>query len=385
LNPSARLRIFVSCGEPSGDLYAGALTRELRTLAPSCEVSGRGGPEFVRGGGQLLADYRGLAVTGFTEIVTKMPALGAAKRRLVAAAKADRPQALVVIDYFGFNVRLARAIKQLGIPVVYYVSPQIWAWRPGRIKAIRAIADRVLVIFPFEEPIYRDAGVPVEFVGHPLIDLVQVDVSRDVFLGRLGFSADRPTIALLPGSRTAELRRILPTLIAAAERIRTTVPTAQFVIARAAHLDDQLFEPARRLAGVQIVDGETDNVLAASDLVLTASGTATVQTALHDKPMVVVYRVSSLEYRIGRPFVRLDTFAMVNLIAGERIVPELIQDAFTPEAVAREAVSLLTDPQRVARIRQGLAVVRRKLGGPGASRRAAEAILRIAEHTCELS
>ena len=385
MNQSARLKIFVSCGEPSGDLYAGALARELRALAPSCDVSGRGGPEFVRGGGHLLADYRGLAVTGFTELVSKMPALRAAKHRLVAAAQAERPHVLVVIDYFGFNVRLARDIKQLGVPVVYYISPQIWAWRPGRIKAIRAIADRVLVIFPFEEAIYRDAEVPVEFVGHPLIDLVQTDISRETFLARLGLTADRPTVALLPGSRTAELRRILPTLIEAAERIRQSVPAVQFVIARAANLDDQLFDPARRLAGVQIVDGATDAVLSASDLVLTASGTATVQTALHDKPMVVVYRVSPLEYRIGRRFVRLDTFAMVNLIAGERIVPELIQDSFTPEAVAREALSLLTDSQRVARIRQGLAGVRRKLGGPGASRRAAEAILRVAERTCELS
>jgi lipid-A-disaccharide synthase len=297
----------------------------------------------------------------------------------------DRPDVLVVIDYFGFNVRLARDIKRLGVPVVYYVSPQIWAWRPGRMKAIRAIADRVLVIFPFEEAIYRDAGVPVEFVGHPLIDLVDTEVSRAAFLGQLGLDPYQPTVALLPGSRASELRRILPTLIAAAERIRQRVPGAQFVIGRASYLDDRLFEPAHRLHGVHIVEGQTDAVIASSDLVLTASGTATVQTALHDKPMVVVYRVSAFEYRIARPFVRLDTFAMVNLIAGERIVPELIQEAFTPDAVASEAVSLLTDPQRVARIREGLAGVRRKLGGPGASRRAAEAVLKIAERTCEPS
>jgi lipid-A-disaccharide synthase len=381
LTRSAPRRILVSCGEASGDLYAGALARELHALASTSEVFGRGGPEFERGGGRLLADYRGLAVTGFTEFVSKVPALRATKRRLVDAAQAARPDALVVIDYFGFNVRLARDIKRLGVPVVYYISPQIWAWRPGRIKAIRDIADRVLVIFSFEEAIYRDAGVPVEFVGHPLIDLVKTDVSRREFLTELGLGPDRPTVALLPGSRTAELRRILPTLMASAERIRQSVPDAQFVIARASHLDDRLFEPAHHVPGVYIVEGETDAVIASSDLVLTASGTATVQTALHDKPMVVVYRVSPLEYRIGRPFVRLDTFAMVNLIAGERIVPELIQDDFTPEAVAREAVSLLMDPQRVAQIRQALAGVRRKLGAPGASRRAAEAILRIAERT----
>jgi lipid-A-disaccharide synthase len=385
LKRSVRPRIFVSCGEPSGDLYAGALARELLALEPSCEVSGRGGPEFQRGGGRLLEDYRGLTVTGFAEIVSKIPALSATKRRLVAAAQSDRPHALVVIDYFGFNVRLARDIKRLGVPVIYYVSPQIWAWRPGRMKAIRAIADRVLVIFPFEEALYRDAGVPVEFVGHPLIDLVQTGVSRAAFLEQLGLDSNQPTVALLPGSRTSELRRILPTLAVAARQIQERVPAVQFVIARASNLDDRLFEPAHRLHALQIVEGRTDEVLASADLVLTASGTATVQTALHDKPMVVVYRVSPLEYRLARPFVKLDTFAMVNLIAGERIVPELIQDSFTAEAVASEAVSLLTDPQRVARIRQGLAVVRRKLGGPGASRRAAEAVLKIVEHSCELS
>lgn len=348
-------------------------------MSPGCEVSGRGGPEFVRGGGRLLADYRGLAVTGFTEIVTKVPALSAARRRLVAEARIARPNVLVVIDYFGFNVRLARDFKTLGIPVVYYISPQIWAWRPGRIKVIREIADRMLVIFPFEEAIYQKAGVPVEFVGHPLIDLVHTSVPRVEFLRRLGLQPERPTVALLPGSRTAELRRILPTLAAATERIRGRLSGVQFVVARAANLDDELFAPARSVPGLHIVEGETDTVIASSDVVLTASGTATVQTALHDKPMVVVYRVSPLEYRLGRPFVHLDTFAMVNLIAGERLVPELIQDAFTPDAVAQEAISFLTDSQRVARIRQGLAAVRRKLGGPGASRRAAGAVLKIAE------
>ena len=188
---------------------------------------------FCAAAAELLADYRGLAVTGFTEFVSKVPALSAAKRQLVVAARSDRPDALVVIDYFGFNVRLARDIKRLGVPVVYYISPQIWAWRPGRIKAIRAIADRMLVIFPFEEAIYREAGVPVEFVGHPLIDLVETNVSRDGFLGQLGLNPIHQTIAVLPGSRTGELRRILPLLIGAAERIRETLPHTQFVIARA--------------------------------------------------------------------------------------------------------------------------------------------------------
>ena len=372
-------RLLLSCGEASGDLYAGALARELRLLAPNLEVSGRAGAEFARAGGELIADYRGLAVTGFTEIARAVPHLYAMKRRLVALAKAQRPRALVVIDYFGFNARLARDVKALGIPVVYYVSPQIWAWRAGRINTLRAITDRMLVIFSFEEAIYRQAGVPVEFVGHPLVDLVR-SVPRSESFARLGLQPGVPTVGVLPGSRPSEVRRILPTLLDAARRIRATMPQAQFVLARAPGLDDQLFASARQLAGLVILEGETDAVLGVA---LTASGTATVQTALHDTPMVVVYRVSPLEYRIGRRFVTVDNFAMVNVIAGERIVPELIQDAFTAEAVAREAVSMLTDPLRTAKIRDGLAEVRRKLGGPGASRRAAHAILRIMGEPCD--
>jgi lipid-A-disaccharide synthase len=374
------LRLLLSCGEPSGDLYAGALIRELHGLAPGTVVAGLGGPQFAAAGGRLLADYRGLAVTGLTEAIAKIPRSLATLRRLVAHARAERPDALVVVDFPDFNFPLARRIRKLGIPVVYYISPQIWAWRSGRMKTIREVASCVLVIFPFEEKIYRDAGVPVEFVGHPLVDLTAPSESPDALVRRLGLQTSAPIVAVLPGSRPNEVRRILPDLVAAAHRIRSRVPGAQFIIARAPNLDDELFAAAKGLPLCAIVEGQTDAVLEAADVALTASGTATVQTALHDTPMVVVYRLSRLTYRLGRRLVKLDTFGMVNLIAGERIVPELIQDAFTPDAVADEAVSLLTDRARASRVSAGLARVRERLGGPGASRRAAEAILRVVAH-----
>ncbi|MGE3517578.1 MAG: lipid-A-disaccharide synthase [Vicinamibacterales bacterium] len=377
--------MLLSCGEASGDLYAGALTRALRDLVPDVDVAGLGGPAFAAAGGRVLVDYRGLSVTGFTEIVAKVPRLRAAKRALIDEARRSTPHALVAIDYFGFNARLARDAARLDIPIVYYVSPQVWAWRSGRIKTIRALVRRMLVIFPFEEAIYREAGVPVEFVGHPLVDLAHSGESREAMLQELGMDAAAPVVALLPGSRASELRRILPTLADAARSIVSRMPQVQFVLARAPHLDDRLFEPARGLPRCAIVDGRTDAVLAAADLVLTASGTATVQTALHGTPMVVVYRVSPLEYRLVRPMVKLETFAMVNLIAGRRIVPELIQGEFTAERVAAEAVSLLTDPARAARMRADLAGVRERLGAPGASRRAAQAILDIVGETCDTS
>lgn len=377
--------MLLSCGEASGDLYAGALTRALRDLVPDADVAGLGGPEFERGGGRLLADYRGLSVTGFTEIVSAVPRLRAAKRLLIDEARRTRPHALVAIDYFGFNARLAREAAHLGIPIVYYISPQVWAWRPRRIDTIRSLVRRMLVIFPFEEAIYRKAGVPVQFVGHPLVDLARTTEPRDVVLRQAGLDPDAPVVAVLPGSRASELRRILPTLADAARLILARVPDAQFLVARAPYLDDRLFEPARHVPRLAIVEGRTDAVLAAADLVLTASGTATVQAALHGRPMVVVYRVSGLEYRLARPLVQIDTFAMVNLIAGSRVVPELIQDAFTAEAVAGEAVSLLTDAARAARMRADVERVREQLGGGGASLRAARAILDIVGETCDTS
>jgi lipid-A-disaccharide synthase len=375
-------RLLLSCGEASGDLYAGALTRELLACDPTVKISGLGGPRFAAAGGTLVDDYRDLSVTGLTEAIAKLPRSFEARRRLVAAAKAERPDALVLIDFPDFNFRLAPPIKKLGVPVVYYISPQIWAWRAGRMKTIRAIADRVLVIFPFEAALYRDGGVPVEFVGHPLVDLAAPSSDRQSFLSARGLTPSAPTIAILPGSRPNEVSRILPDLAAAGERIRAAVPGAQFLVARAPHLDDRLFASAGSgglgaKAPVAIVEGETDAVLASADVALTASGTATVQTALHDTPMVIVYRVSPMSYRLLRRLVKVPAIGMVNLIAGERIVPELVQDAFTPDAVAAEAIAMLTDRDRAARIRAGLATVRARLGGPGASRRAAEAILRV--------
>jgi lipid-A-disaccharide synthase len=373
-------RLLISCGEPSGDLYAGALVRELRALDPGVSVSGLAGPQFAAAGGTVLEDYRTLAVTGLTEAIKKIPQSYAAMRRLVAWARVNRPDVVVVIDFPDFNVRLAKRIKRLGIPVVYYISPQIWAWRAKRMETIRKVADLMLVIFPFEEAIYREAGMPVEFVGHPLMDLARPTATRSAYLTSLGLSLSSPTIAILPGSRPNEVTRILPDLMIAAKKIRLHIPSAQFLIARAPNLDDEHFE-ALSAGGrtlVRVIEGNTDTVLASANVVLTASGTATVQTAIHGTPMVIVYRMSPLSYRLVRRLVTVDKVGMVNLIAGEKIVPELIQDAFNPATVAGEAISMLTDESRVSQIRAGLAKVREKLGGPGASRRAAEAILRIA-------
>ena len=370
---------MVSCGEASGDLYAGALAQALQAAASGTRVIGFGGERLAKAGAELAGDYRGIAVTGLTEVLRVLPRTYAMYRRLVELARAERPDVFVAIDFPDFNFRLASAVHALGIPVVYYVSPQLWAWRPGRIRALKAFADKVLPIFPFEVEIYERAGVPVEFVGHPLIDLIDVTASRDAFLTELGLDPGAPVVALLPGSRPNEVRALLPVLAGAMPRIRAGHPGTQFVLARAPKLSASLFDALGPGAGgVAIVEGRTDDVLHACDVVLTASGTATVQTALHEKPMVILYKLSPLTYKLGRPFVKVDTFGMANLIAGRRIVPELIQDDCTPERVAGEALALLNDRARADQMRADLREVRARLGAPGASGRAAAAVLKVA-------
>ena len=370
---------MISCGEPSGDLYAGALATEILRTEPSAVITGFGGDRLRAAGASLVGDFSGLSVTGLWEVVRVLPRTYATYRRLVRDAETTRPDVLVAVDFPDFNFTLARAVRKLGVPVVYYISPQLWAWRRGRMKTMRRIADRVLVIFPFEEKIYRDAGIPVQWVGHPLLDVAQVPEPRTAFLSRLGMDPDRPVVALLPGSRRNELHAILPDLVSAAVIIRSRLPRVQWIVARAPHLPDDVFEPVTRLGdGVAIVEDETDDVLAAADVALVASGTVTVQAALHECPMVVVYRLSALTYRLGKPFVHVETYAMANLVAGRRVVPELIQDAFTPDRVAAEALRVLTDAAHAAAVRRDLREVRGKLGTPGASRRAADAVLEVA-------
>jgi len=375
---------MLSCGEASGDLYAAALIDALRARDPQIDVFGLGGDRFQAAGGRLVGDFHALSVTGLVEALRIIPDSLAMLRKLIAAARHEHPDVLVLIDYPDFNFRLMAAVRRLGVPIVYYVSPQLWAWRPGRIQTMKALVDRVLPIFPFEESLYRDEGMDVRFVGHPLVDLIAPREIRADFVRRLDLDPARPVVALLPGSRRNELHRLVPVLAAAVPRIASAVVGTQFVVARAPRLPDSFFLPFQGVgATVRVVEGQTDDVLAASDVVITASGTATIQAALHGRPMVVVYRLSPMTYKLGKPLVRVPMYSMVNLVAGERVVEELIQDGCTPEAVAREAVDLLTNPERVAQMKEHLAVVRERLGGAGASGRAAEAVLEVAARTRE--
>jgi lipid-A-disaccharide synthase len=369
---------MISCGEASGDLYAGALAAALRARQPDIHITGLGGPKLRAAGADLVGDLSAFAVTGVTSALRLVPRSLGLIRRLKQDARTRRPDVLVVVDAPDFNFPLIRALRSLRIPVVYYISPQVWAWRGGRMDSIKRNAARVLVIFPFEEALYRDAGVPVQFVGHPLVELSAPTQSRAAFRATVPGPPDAPIVALLPGSRGNDVRRIAPIMAAALPLIRARVPDARFVVAAAPALDESVFQPLAD-AGAGIVRGRTDDVLQGADVAMTASGTATVQCALHERPMVVVYRMSGFDYRLVRPFVTVPHIAMPNLLAGQRIVPEFVQDDFTPDAAAEATVTLLTNADAHARTVEALRAVRAQLGGAGASARAAEAVLSVAD------
>jgi lipid-A-disaccharide synthase len=366
-------RLLVSCGEPSGDLYAADLVHHLRhrTETP-LDVFGLGGERLEAEGARLLGHVRDLAVVGLWEVVSHLPRFARTFRRLLAEVDERRPDLAVLVDYPDFNLRLARALHRRGIPVVYYVSPQVWAWRPGRIRAIREHVAHMIVIFPFEAKVYEDAGVPVTFVGHPLIDLVASAADRDGFLAARGLDPARPVVAVLPGSRRKEVAHNLPAIAGAVRLMAQRRPDLQFLAAVGPSIDPRALR-AGLPPNVTLVEGRTHEVLSAAAVAIVASGTATVEAALLGTPMVVVYRLSALTYGLGRRFVKVPHVAMANLIAGKRIVPELIQDDFSPERVADAAVCLL-GPGGDA-MREALAEVRERLGAPGASRRAADVVI----------
>ena len=338
---------------------------------PTLTVFGVGGDRLAEQGAALVAHVRDLAVVGIIEVVRHIPTIRKALKRVIVEVDRQRPDAAVLIDYPDFNLRLAGELRARGVPTVYYVSPQVWAWKRGRIRRIRETVSHMAVIFPFEEALYRDAGVPVTYVGHPLVDLVHPASDRRGFLSGLGLDPTRPVVAMLPGSRSTEVAHNLPRLIGASTIVQRKRPDTQFVLAVAPLLDAEAIEARCSSMPIRVVSNQTHAVVGAADLALVASGTATIETALLATPMVVVYRVAPITYALGRPFVRVAHYAMVNLIAGREVVPELMQARFTPERLASEALSLLGDAGRTQRMRDDLAEVRRRLGGPGASARAA--------------
>src|SRR5271165_151019 len=368
--------LLLSAGEASGDMYAARLATEIQKRI-DVEIFGMGGPQMRAAGVDVITDYSEVAVLGITEIISHLPSLVRAMRRLVNEARQRKPVLAILTDFPGFHLRLARKLKPLGVKNVYYVCPQFWAWRPWRVRVVRRRFVQALCIFPFEEEFYAKAGVPTKFIGHPLVGMVHATLTRAQFAQKHGLDPARSMVALLPGSRIGEIARHLPTMLAACAELRKTRRELIFVIALAPGIELAQINRLVTASGVcaAVVQDETYNALAAADAALVCSGTATIEAALLDVPMAVVYRVTPLTATLAKPLLRTKFFSMVNLIADRRVVTELIQDDFTPEAAARELSRLLDSSEARAELRSGLREVRNKLGPPGAVERAADAIV----------
>lgn len=367
--------ILLSAGEASSDMYAAQLAMALRKRA-GANIFGMGGKRMAEAGVELIADYHEVAVVGITEVLHKIPTVIGVQRRLAREVVRRKAKLAILVDSPGTHLGVARRVKNAGIPVGYFIGPQIWAWRPGRIRVVKRLVKRMVVIFPFEEAVYRDAGVPVSFVGHPLVDIVRPTRNREDFAAEHGLNPRRPTVALLPGSRKSEIARNFPAVLDACSRLANGTPPIQgiqFVHAAAPGISAAFWDAFTR-SDLQIkrVEGATYDILNAADCAIVASGTATVEAALIGTPMVIVYRVAPVTAMVLRHMLKTPFIGMVNLIAGRCVAPELVQSGFTPDAVEREIRRLLESTQAREEAKSALADVRAKLGPGGAIERAAD-------------
>jgi lipid-A-disaccharide synthase len=367
---SGERRFLIAAGEASGDAHAARVVTALRALGP-CRVRGVTGPALDRAGAERVVPVGDLAVIGFSGVVARLPRIWSAYRRLLAEARAFRPHAAVLVDSPGFNFRLGPALRRLGIPVFYYIAPQVWAWHADRAAAMARWVDRLAVILPFEEELFRRAGVEARFVGHPLTEGLDTEVDEVALRAEAGVPEGGALLGLLPGSRPQELHAHAPVMAAAARRLRAGRPGLVAALAVAPGLEREVARLGDALAGVQVLEGRTRAIQAHAACCAVASGTATLETALFGTPEVIVYRTGWLNYAIARRVVRLSHIGLPNIVAGREVAPELIQGDLTAERLASALAPWLDEPARRAAARAGLETVRERLGGPGASARAA--------------
>ena len=373
-------RILLVTGEASGDLHGATLARAIHGLQPETRLLGVGGAKMTEAGVTLIPGIHPVDAIGMPGLTHLMAGL----RNLIHIRhllRRERFDVIVFIDSPGMNLRLARTAAKMGQRVVYYIAPQIWAWGASRMNLIRRVVHRIIVIFPFEEGLFRQAGIPCNFVGHPLLDSLDPSYRQPSVRAHFGISQHSPVLGLLPGSRECEVRRMLPTMLKTAQRVLALYPLARCLIARAPSVSRQLVQALVEKGGtpVQIIDDQSNEVMAASDVLLVTSGTATLQAAVIGTPMVIVYRVSWLTYQIAKRLMRVQWIGLVNIIAGRLVVPELIQQHLTPERLSAEALRLLADSHAAEDMRKSFRTIRESLGGPGASQRAAQIVLEEAQ------
>jgi len=365
--------IMIVAGEASGDMHGAHLVREMLKADPRLTFYGIGGNKLRQEGVDILADASEMAVVGLTEVISKLRSILNIMRMMKRSMDERRPDLVILIDYPDFNLPLAKAARKKGIKVFYYISPQVWAWRRGRIKTIKQTVDQMAVILPFEVETYQNRGFAVTYVGHPLLDMVKQRFSRQEARKTFGLNEDQVTVGILPGSRMSEAGKLLPELLRAAEILKKEIPETQFVLPLADTLDEKKINPyvSRHDLPIKIISGHTYDVIACCDLALVASGTATLETALLEVPMIIVYRISWLSYAIGRWIVDVKNIGLVNIVAGKTVVPELIQNDANAVRIAAEALFILKNRERQQDMIKELKGIRAKLGEAGASVRAA--------------
>lgn len=373
--------IFIIAGENSGDLHGSNLVRELLKMDPALRISGIGGNQLQQAGVNLIANIVDrLAIIGLTGVLQNAERIIRLYIKVLRYFDSVKPAAVILIDYPGFNFKVMRAAKKRGIKVVYYIMPQVWAWHQSRINTLRELTDRMLVVFPFEKKLCEVNGMKqVRYVGHPLLDVMNLTMTKDEVFEKFGFDPDKKLIGLLPGSRKPEIDRILPCMVGAAERIKKALPDVQFALPRASTIKPELIQYYLSTSDVEIkvVDAFRYNVRSTMDFALVKSGTSTLETAILNCPMVIIYKVSFLAWLIGKSVVKLPYIGLVNIIAGEMIVPELLQNEATPMNIAEKTVELLKDQKQLDNIRFALRQIKDKLGGGGASRLAALEVLEV--------
>ena len=373
-------KILISAGEASGDIHAAAVTAALKRIDSTTEVFGMGGDELRAAGGEVLFDIKEHGVMGFVEVIKKLPDLFKLRSDFARVMDERKPDCLVVVDYPGFNMKLAKVAHDKGIPVVSYIAPSAWAWNKGRAKNVAKIVDKVACIFPFEYDVYKEAGAPVEFVGHPLLDIVHPAMERAEAEAWVGKDPDRPLVLLMPGSRLMEIEKMLPILLEGAKLLKKQMPQVQFAMPRAGTIPMELLQSKIKASGleIKITEGHNYDLFSMADLALATSGTVTLEAALCGLPSVIVYRTSALNAFIARRVINIPNIGLPNIVAGRQILPELLQEDFTPANVANTAIELLA-PERRVQLEANLAFMKARLGEPGAVNRVAQLILRIAE------
>ena len=379
------MKIFLLAGELSGDAHAAALAREILVRRPDARLMGMGGPAMAAAGVQILKSIDDMQIMGFLEVVQNLRHIRRAFARVEADFRRERPDALILVDYPGFNLMFAKRVRDTGAKVLYYISPQVWAWHKSRLRTMKALIQRMLVIFDFEAPFYQEAGIPVEFVGHPLLDRDAATEADGKGLRReLGVGDDETLIALLPGSRRQEVQRLLPIFRRAGRRLTSRDQNnLRFVVASPIPNDrSNLYSAPHVSLGkytAPVVSGRTHEIIRAADLAWVSSGTATLETALLDTPLICCYKAGAISYALASLIVDIPCISLVNIVAGRPVIPELVQRRLTPARLAGITTELLADKAALNRMREAFAQIRQKLGGPGAGARAAEAILRELE------